>query len=207
MTQLLIRLSTSDDALEVLVIIADKNSKIIEEYTLPLLFSSLPDSPPHRDAHRERMKCWRTLHLLARLCVSAPLFETLVVRLTTKLDIVCVPKDGTDETHGLEPRIAYAHGILKTLASVVELKVNANHTDVQKYIDRLIPRLYSLFIYLSLADRLMSSSNSYLKLLEISGRIITLIVRTVPIEYVVRLDQLDYNRRELTNIDKADKRS
>ena len=32
---------SSDDALGVLVAIADKNSRIVEEYTLPLLFGSL----------------------------------------------------------------------------------------------------------------------------------------------------------------------
>ncbi|KAL5536863.1 hypothetical protein ACEPAF_686 [Sanghuangporus sanghuang] len=171
----------SDDALAVLATIADRNSKVVEEYTLPLLFSSLPDSPPLRDAHRERAKCWRTLHLLARLCVSAPLFETLVVRLTTKLDIVCASKsDDPDEMQDPEPRAAYAHGILKTLGSVIELKVNANHADVPKYIDRLVPRLYNLLIYLSLADKSASSSDLYSKLLEISGQIITLVVRTVP---------------------------
>ncbi|KAL5531709.1 hypothetical protein ACEPAG_4586 [Sanghuangporus baumii] len=171
----------SDDALAVLVTIADRNSKVVEEYTLPLLFGSLPDSAPLRDAHRERAKCWRTLHLLARLCVSAPLFETLVVRLTTKLDIVCAPKsDDPHEVQDPESRTAYAHGILKTLGSVIELKVNANHVDVPKYIDRLVPRLYNLFIYLSLADKSASSNDLYSKLLEISGQIITLVVRTVP---------------------------
>ncbi|EJD07612.1 ARM repeat-containing protein [Fomitiporia mediterranea MF3/22] len=180
---------SADDALGVLISIAERNSKAIEEYTLPLLFTSLPDSPPSRDAHRERAKCWRTLRLLARLCVPAPLFETLVVRLTTKLDIICAPKAELNNEEDSELRIAYTHGILRTLSSVVELKANANHVDISKYIDRLVPRLYSLFIYLSISGGPSVSNDPHRKSLAVAGQVITTIVRTIPVERQQKLAQ------------------
>ncbi|KAH8111038.1 ARM repeat-containing protein [Phellopilus nigrolimitatus] len=172
----------SDDALDVLITIADKNSKVVEESTLPLLFTSLPDSPPARDAHADRAKYWRTLRWLARLCVSAPLFETLVVRLSTKLDLVCAPKTSCGEAQDTETRTAYAHSILRTLTSVLELKVNARHSDVPKYIDRLVPRLYNLFIYLSSAETSYGFIVTDSRLLSVAGQVITLVVQTIPIE-------------------------
>ncbi|KAI5124282.1 hypothetical protein M0805_005129 [Coniferiporia weirii] len=178
----------SDEALDVLITIADRSSDLVEESTLPLLFSSLPDAPPNRDAHVDRAKHWRTLRWLSRLCVSAPLFETLVVRLSTKLDLVCAPKRSVSEdSDDSEPRAAYAHSILRTLVSVLELKVNAKHSDVPKYIDRLIPRLYNLFIYLALVGDSSQSLNTDSRLLDVAGQAITLIVRTVAIERQQRL--------------------
>ena len=183
----------SDDALGVLVSIADRSSKVVEEYTLPVLFSSLPDLPLSLDAHRERAKCWRTLRWLAQLCVSAPLFETLVVRLTTKLDIVCGTKSESSEDY--EARIAYAHGILRTVASVLEVKAKNSHADIPKYIDRLVPRLYNLFIALSFSE-ISTSSKSFLRLLEVSGEVITVIVRTVPVECVINFVVAHFNKSD-----------
>ncbi|THH09922.1 hypothetical protein EW145_g1685 [Phellinidium pouzarii] len=177
----------SDDALSVLITIADRNSKIVEESTLPLLFSSLPDSPPSRDARIDRKGCWATLRCLSQLCISAPLFEILVIRLSTKLDLVCAPKGGGDDIQDNELRAAYAHGILKTLASVLELKVNAKHSDVPKYIDRLVPRLYNLFIYLALVGVNSPSLETDFRILNVAGQVITLVVQTLTIERQQRL--------------------
>lgn len=100
------------------------------------------------------------------------------MRLTTKLDIVYAPKSGDGEPRNAEARDAYAHNILKTLASVLELKVNAKHNDVPKYVNRLVPRIFNLFIHLSLVttDRIDP------RVLRIAGNAITLIVQTVPSE-------------------------
>ena len=125
--------------LDVLIAIARKNSKVVEESTLPLLFNSLPDTPPSLEDVVAREKYWRTLRWLSRLCVTAPLFETLVIRLTTKLDIIYSPKVVNGTRLENEIRDAYAHNILKTLVSVLEVKVNAKDADVPKYISRLVP--------------------------------------------------------------------
>ena len=172
----------SDDALGVLIGIAENHSKIVEEGTLPFLFSSLPESPASRDAHKSRTKIWTTLRWLAQLCVPAPLFETLVVRLTTKLELIFAPNNIPDDENDYEPRLAYAHGILRTLYSVLELKVNASHADVPKYIDRLVPRIYGFFISQALRGPQYVLAEFYTRLLDISGHIITLVVRTASLE-------------------------
>ena len=86
------------------------------------------------------------------------LFETLVVRLSTKLDLIGVPKSGISDPDDLELRAAYMHTILKTLVDVLEVKIALKHTDVPKYIDRLVPRLFNLFFYLALSDGGISES-------------------------------------------------
>lgn len=168
--------------LDVLITIADHNSKIVEESTLPLLFNSLPDIAPSRSAHVERAKCWSTLRMLARLCISNTLFETLVVRLSTKLDIIYTPTRDHSIEDDSEACSAYAHSILKTLASVLELKINAKHTDITKYADRLVPRLYSLFIYLSLDSEKRGVPKTDVRPLLVAGHIITLVVQTLSTE-------------------------
>ena len=160
---------------------ADSHSKIIEEHSLPILFGSLPDSPPARDAHKDRARYWATLRWLARLCIPAPLFETLVIRLTTKLDLICVA-NSREEEQDSELRAAYAHSILRTIESIMELKSNAGHADVAKYIDTLVPRLYGLFIGLALEESTLSQAAFTSKLLPVAGRIITLVVRLQSVE-------------------------
>lgn len=171
----------SDDALDFLIAIAEQNPKPIEETTLPLLFSSLPDRAPPRAAHAERAKYWRILRWLTKLCLPAPLFETLVVRLSTKLDIICAPLSGVEDPDP-EPRAAYAHSILKTLVKVLDIKIVAKHPDVSKYIDRLLPRLFNLFIYLATSEKERGRIDADPRLLDVAGQIITLIVQSVPAE-------------------------
>ncbi len=141
----------SDDALDLLITIAKGNSKIVEESTLPMLFSSLPDSAPARDAVSERLKYWQILRWLEKLCTTPPLFETLVVRLTTKLDLICSPGAlGGVKDEDRDPIAAYAYCILATLVAVLQTKEDRKHSDIPKYIDRFVPKLYNLFFYLCL---------------------------------------------------------
>lgn len=172
----------SDEALAVLILIAGGNSKIVEQNTLPLLFNSLPDSAPPRTAQSERLKYWRTLRWLTKLCVPAPLFETLVIRLSTKLELVYAPKAASGGNDDPEARAAYAHSILKTLSSVLEKKVDMEHADVPKYIDRLVPRLYSLFISQALSPDNRDAPSIDQRVLEAAGQIITLVLQSVTVE-------------------------
>ncbi|EMD39279.1 hypothetical protein CERSUDRAFT_82017 [Gelatoporia subvermispora B] len=170
----------SDPALDLLIVIATFAPRHVAANTLPLLFSSLPDRAPPRSAEAERLRYWRTLDSLSKLCEQPDLFETLVVRLLTKLDLVCIPPPealDTEENH--EPSAAYAHSILKTIAEVLSAKVNKGHKDVVKYIDRLVPRLYNLFIYSALM-----SDGSYMaatdpRLASVAAQIITLITQSL----------------------------
>lgn len=147
---------------------------------MPILFSALPDSPPPREAQAQWEKNWRTLRRLGRLCVPAPLFETLTIRLSTKLDLICAPKAVVDANENAEARAAYAHSLLKSLATIIELKVNAKHPDIPKYIDRLVPGLFNLFVFLSLSGSKGQALASQTRLHQAAGEIITLVVRTLP---------------------------
>ena len=169
--------SFSDDALGVLIAISEKHSKLVEDHSLPILFASLPDMPPSRDAHQDRARYWATLRWLSRLCIPAPLFETLTVRLMTKLELICSSRHQNADRDP-ELTAAYAYSILKTLASVLELKANAGHPDVPKYIDTLLPRIYLTFISMALEESSLNDGKLISRLLPIAGDIITTIVRT-----------------------------
>ena len=173
---------SSDAILELLTAISSTAPKHVSQTTLPLLFSSLPDTAPPRTAEAERLKYWTTLSFLGRLCLQADLFETLVVRLSTKLDLICVPQtnSGSNAEEDHEPTGAYAHSILKTLADAFRKKVARGDPDVAKYIDRLVLRLFNLHIYSALV-----SEGDYLpatdpRLVSVSAEIITLVVQSTP---------------------------
>ncbi|PCH36357.1 ARM repeat-containing protein [Wolfiporia cocos MD-104 SS10] len=176
----------SDAALSLLTTIAASAPWHVAQTTLPLLLGALPDRAPPRGAQAERLGYWRTLASLARLCEQSDLFETLVVRLSTKLDLVCVPSapgsgsEGQETDPDVEPSAAYAHSMLKTIVDVLVVKVDLGHADVMKYIDRLVPRLFNLFIYSALM-----SDGTYMvatdpRLVSVAAQIITLIVQTLP---------------------------
>lgn len=168
---------SSDEILDLLTTIASIAPHHIEEQTLPLLFRTLPDVAFSRDAIKERANCWRTLSALQTLCVQPELFETLVIRLTTKLDLVCFPSKGTQDT---EPNAAYAHSILTTVSNTLSTKVEKSHLDVGKYIDRLVPHIYNLFIFSAFGSdeqRLLASDP---RLVHVAGKIISLVVQTLP---------------------------
>ena len=113
----------------------------------------------------------------------------LVVRLTTKLDLICTPKnllpESESETLDVEPSAAYAHSILRTLADVVGTKVDKGHPDVPKYIDRLLPKLYHLHIYSAVAIEEALAIATDARLVAVSAEIVTKVVQTQTAAYVV----------------------
>ncbi|TFY77934.1 hypothetical protein EWM64_g6077 [Hericium alpestre] len=115
---------------------------------------------------------------------------TLVVRVLTKLDLLCLPASASLQlTKGEaeadeEPTAAYAHALLTTLANVLAKKVERKDVDVPKYIDQLVPRLFNLFIYSALTFSASNESRQGFvaatpKLLTVAGRIINLVVQTL----------------------------
>ncbi|KAH6916048.1 RNAPII transcription regulator C-terminal-domain-containing protein [Coprinopsis sp. MPI-PUGE-AT-0042] len=170
----------SDGIIELLVSISNVSPAHVAEQTLPLLFSSLPDSAPARDAAEARGNCWKTLSTLQALCRTPVLFETLVVRLSTKLELMCSPSRHPDD---VEPTAAYAHAILKTLANVLTVKVLKKDADVPKYIERLVARLFNLFIHTALeSDDSRSLVATDRRLLDAASDVITLVVRSLPLQ-------------------------
>ncbi|KAJ4000828.1 ARM repeat-containing protein [Lentinula boryana] len=167
----------SAPALQLLVTISQKAAHHIKEQTLPLLFSILPEDAPGRDAALDRARAWRILSALNTLCRPVELFETLVIRLTTKLDLLCVPSDTAPLPVDREPRAAYAHSILTTLHQTLLVKVDDGHADVAKYIESLVPRLFNLFIYSALVSKDDDSIATDPRLITVAGQIITTVVR------------------------------
>ena len=155
------------------------------EQTLPLLFRSLPDAAPPRAASGERAKCWRTLSTLQTLCVQSELFECLVIRLTTKLDLICLPSTIT-VCDDIEPDAAYAHAILKTLSQTLAVKVQRKDPDVVKYIDKLVSHIFNLFISSTFLANERPVITTDPRLLQVAGEIITLVVQSLPLELVKR---------------------
>ncbi|PFH51873.1 hypothetical protein AMATHDRAFT_74737 [Amanita thiersii Skay4041] len=170
--------STSDALISLLAMIATTNSRLIEESTLPILFSALPDDAPTRDANVERAKCWRILNTLSKLCLQPDLFETLVVRLLTKLDFVCVPRSDA-MLMDIEPNSAYAHAILKTISRTLSSKVEKGHADIQKHINRFIPQLCNLLIYSALVSDEQEMPAADHRVVGAAAEVVSIVVQTL----------------------------
>ncbi|CAE6466774.1 unnamed protein product [Rhizoctonia solani] len=159
-------------ALEILNVISTVAPKVVEETTLPMLFASLPDNAPPRGADHERAKYWGILSALAALCEAPTLFEVLVIRLSTKLEIICgsIPADR-------ECAAAYAHALLQTLSNVLVRKSDAGHADVPKYLDRLLPALLAAVIKATLSPMPREEVATHPKILPTIATIFTMVVR------------------------------
>jgi len=123
----------------------------VEDTTLPLLFHNLPDHSPTISDVTTREKYRSILKSLSELCIQPTLFETLVIRITTKLELISssstdeLPAETSEEDYR-ECEIAFAFDLLHCLSSVIDTKIKEKHVDVAKHFDRIIPRLYTLVI-------------------------------------------------------------
>lgn len=193
--------SLNSAVLDLLSTVSNINARIVEEQTLPLLFSSIPDVPPARDAIQERVKILDALSALEALCIQAQLFETMVIRLTTKLDLICVPNVSSVASQSttieeLELYAAYAHWILTTVVKTLQKKIDKDHPDVAKYIDRLVPKLFNLLVSaaFTVSDEISDLSEERQlwrkrvgvatdhRLVKKAGELVTLVVQTLPLE-------------------------
>lgn len=156
----------------------------IAERTLPLLFSALPDNAPARDAGTERTKSWLILATLSQLCTQSNLFDVLVSRLMTKVDILCVPK-GKMDVQDLEPTIAYAHAILTTISHTLASKAQKAHPDIAKHVNRLVPQLFNLFIYSSILSDSQDMAATDYRVVSTAAEIIASIVQALTPQYVL----------------------
>jgi DNA repair/transcription protein MET18/MMS19 len=172
---------TSDGALSLFLMVATSPSGVrhIEALTLQMLFSALPDTPYKREDEVKRQRAWRVLEFLGSLCVSATLFDTLVVRLLAKVDLSLSLSSETAE-EDREAGIAYAHAALHTLAIVLEKKVGAKDADVSKHIHRLVPHLYGLFVASALTPDSTWNLASEARLVGVAGRIVGSVVQASP---------------------------
>ncbi|KAI6041211.1 ARM repeat-containing protein [Pisolithus marmoratus] len=129
---------STSDVLSLLSSIATLAPQHLATQILPPLFLALPDRAPPRDAHSQRAAYWRALSALSQLCTHPELFETFVIRLTTKLDLLSSPlpsasanAPSTDvlDAEEMEPVAAYAHAILTALGNTLSAKVSKSRPD------------------------------------------------------------------------------
>lgn len=165
----------SDALIQLLTAVSTASARHATDGTLPLLFIALPDEAPSRDSPIEISKYRRVLQLLARLCVQPALFETLVIRLSAKLNILFSRSGDVGDT---EPVAAYAHSLLQTLSRVLAVKVKENHLDIPKYLDLLIVPLYNIFVSSALQRPDGIATNE--RLLVVAGKVISLVIRELP---------------------------
>jgi len=139
---------------------------------------------PLRTDASGRENCWRVLSTLAKLCTQAELFESLVIRLMTKLDLLCFLS--SDQTAAIsidpEPTAAYAHMILKALNQALASKVAMKHLDIAKYIDRLVPNIFNIFVSSVFLSEAQIKIATEPRLIEVAGQIINLVVQAVPLQ-------------------------
>jgi DNA repair/transcription protein MET18/MMS19 len=156
-------------------VISAISPKAIEETTLPMLFAALPDKAPPRDADEERGKYWAVLSALTALCEAPTLFEILVIRLSTKLEIICgsVPADR-------EYTAAYACALLQTISNVLARKLDAGHADVPKYLDRLLPILLSIVVKAAISPIPKIQVATHPNVLPVVASIFSMVVRATP---------------------------
>lgn len=179
----------TSDVLSLLSSIAILAPQHLASQVLPPLFLALPDRAPLRDAHSQRTEYWRALSSLSQLCAHPELFETFVIRLTTKLDLLRSPLPTTlanpppadiPDAKEMEPAAAYAHAILTALANTLSAKVSKSRpdADVPKYINTLLPHLFRLCLEAAVAndERVFAD----IRLLRVVARIIRLVIEASP---------------------------
>ncbi|KAG8918476.1 hypothetical protein FRC00_012446, partial [Tulasnella sp. 408] len=177
-----------DVLLNLLTTISKTNASLVEQTTLPLLFGNLPDRAPTPDAKAERASYQRTLKCLSTLCLQQALFETLVIRLSTKLELVCSEfpplaegKDENEVTVLREHSAAYVHALLQTLEDALDFKTASKlDADIPKYLDRLVPRLYALFVEAATSPKPSLALATDVRLLEVASGVILRVVRCNP---------------------------
>ncbi|PPQ62900.1 hypothetical protein CVT24_006298 [Panaeolus cyanescens] len=175
---------TSEDIIDLLNTISRISARHVAEQTLPTLFSTLPDVAPKLEQDSLRIQVRRTLSMLQELCVQAELFEILVIRLTTKLDLLCFPSDQVSQLDGdNEPTAAYAHSMLKVLSECLSTKSKNKDTDLVKYIERLVPLIFNLFIASAFMEKERPMAANNPRLLTVGGEIINLVVRSRQASY------------------------
>lgn len=164
---------------------ANPTAKVIEEVVLPVLLGKLPDRIQPLDDPEERAtgnavddteaeldlvkaNIRRSLGALSRLCVAPFLFEAVVVKLFTKLELCCRPSIASRSAVGIEgvtetkeegkaestldaqlqtlheANVGYARGLILTLQTMVDLRKANGHKDLVKYAHTLPTRLVAL---------------------------------------------------------------
>jgi DNA repair/transcription protein MET18/MMS19 len=168
-------LSAEGDVLGLLNVITEISPTPVEDIALPVLIQQLPDRPPSREDTTAQARITSALAALRTICVHPVLFERLVVRLTTKIDIVATA-EGTGDMAS-----AYIHVMLSTFSGLVSEKLEKGHVDVGKYVEGLVLALYHLFLR-KIGEQTMEEEKLDAKVVGDAAEIISLVVSALPAE-------------------------
>jgi len=169
-------LSSGGHVLRLLNTITDISPTTVEELALPVLINQLPDRPPARDDTKAQARITNALAALRTICIHPILFERLVIRLSSKIDLVATT-EGTGDMVS-----AYIHIMLSTLSGLLSEKLEKGHADVGKYVERLVPALYYLFLHSTGEDENMDGVILDVKVVDGAAEIIRLVVSVLPAE-------------------------
>jgi len=172
-------------ALEGLVTIAPLYTKQIEEVVLPPLFGLLSEQAPSRQDQVGIDRYRLGLAALAELCTLPELFETLIIRFLARLETIFHSSDSivahNDKTQ-YGQNVLYALHILVAFRIVLEKKIKKNHTDLQRYSESVLSRLYSFLIQPTLNNVSSRHIGKEPRIIEGVGKIATLFVQQMDLQ-------------------------
>lgn len=146
-----------------LVQLIDLLPRELERSTLPILFSQLPS-----EASDTSDTSYKTaLNSLARLCINPHLTEPLILRLMSRVEAL------SSSTQSL-----YAHHLLFALLAVFRKKVEQGHTDLIKYAEGVVGRLFAMFLCSS-EEAKQGEVRNDARIADEAGQIISVLVRTL----------------------------
>ena len=179
-------LTCSRKVLDVLAEVARKKPQLILDIALPVFLAELPDSETSetRDLVRRRKPYKAVLAALAQISSERVIFEVLLRRLFSKLDIIL--SSIFRFTSSLIPdstsSISYPHAILGTIFLILRNKAESEDADLPSYVDTLIPTLLSKVIIPAAIPGPRTRVLCSPEVVHVVSLIINVIVRTADIQ-------------------------
>ena len=161
-----VRTDLRKEAIAALAEISKYKSRLIMDITFPAYISALPDTDAGKDA-----KYINVLESLAQISTEKDVFETLVRRLLTKLDILLSP--GSTSTP------AYPRAILMTILYAMECKGLENDANLGFYYNKIVRDLCQKAVLASISEANATPLHDA-TVLDTLGRLCNLIVRSLP---------------------------
>jgi DNA repair/transcription protein MET18/MMS19 len=170
--------SDYDLSLSGLIKVAKLYPRIVETSTLPILFALLPSSAPSSSSSESEIYR-RSLTSLASLSLHPDLFEILSLRLLARLEGVCASSfpDPLEQSNNS----LYAHHLLATLRAVLAQKAEKGHEDIQKYVEKLVPRLFAIFVLPTVTSMDKGEVAKDARLLADVGEVVASIIQKVDV--------------------------
>ena len=125
--------------------LAKTKPQLILDITFPAFLAELPDSGDtveKRDASMRQRKGYKTiLAAFAQISSEREIFQVLLRRLFSKLDIVLSSMSSWFISYLAASSITYPHAILGTIFLVIQKKAQSSDVDLPSYMETLVPTL------------------------------------------------------------------